>query len=48
MEIIVTITYSFFTIFSTNFKVSKQDALFERNWKCCLKVEKNNKNILLY
>ena len=25
-----------------------QDTLFARNWKCCLTVEKNSKNILLY
>ena len=31
IEYIVTITYSFFTNFSTNFKVSKQDTLFARN-----------------
>ena len=34
--------------FSTNCEVSKQDTLFARNWKCCLKVEKKPKNILLY
>ena len=37
-----------FTIFSTNFKVFKKDTLFAINWKCCLRVGKNNKNILLY
>ena len=37
--------YSFFPWTS---KVSKQGILFARNWKCCLKVEKNNKYILLY
>ena len=34
--------------FSTNCKVSKQDTLFTRNWKCCLKMEEDNENILLY
>ena len=47
MGIIVTITYSSLTVFFTNYKVSKQDTLFARYLKCCLKVEKSNKNILL-